>query len=213
MADSFGDGENASENALSSLAAPIKYFIQGIPFAMISVGFSWYFLSTAFGLLFSDFELFISYLFGIGLVFLIVVGLLNSLVAEALWNIKSNRSITGFIGQGLLFILMAAIVEPLLLMLYFALAFTYASSILITGLAFVILAIVCGYLGKNIAAEFEPTSAGREELASVFDRHVSCPQCNAKFTCSPQEADESGGVHCPQCGTWIVVFDRDSTFR
>ncbi len=213
MADSYGDKEDTSENVFSSLSAPIKYFIQGVPFALVSVGFFWYLFSTALGILFSDFELFISYLLGAFLVFLILVGLLNSLLARVLWNIESNRSITGFIGQGLLFTLMAAIVEPILLVLYFTLALAYASSILITIVAFVILAIVCGYLGKNIAAEFEPVSAGKEELASVFDRHVSCPTCNAKFTCSPQDADESGGVRCPQCGAWIGVFDRSPSFR
>jgi DNA-directed RNA polymerase subunit RPC12/RpoP len=210
--DCFGEKKNASENAVSSLAAPIKYFIQGLPFAVLSAGFSLYLYGT-FGLLFSHFELFITYLLGPFLVFLFIVGLLNSMVAEFLWNIKPTQSITGFLGQGLLFTLMAAIIEPILFVLYLTFLIRNVSSILITILAFVALTSVCGYLGKNIAAEFEPTSVGKEELASVFDRHVSCPTCNAKFTCSLQDADESGGVHCPQCGAWIGVFDRSPSFR
>jgi len=103
---------------------------------------------------------------------------------------------------------MTSFFYPIFLMVFIFLSFSLLLNVITLIISFTMLGFIGGYLGKNIAAEFEPTDAIKEELASVHDRHVSCPHCNSRFTVSPNETDESGGINCPGCGTWQSIFDR-----
>ncbi|MDF1538123.1 MAG: TFIIB-type zinc ribbon-containing protein [Candidatus Thorarchaeota archaeon] len=207
MENHWDDNENKQSN-FSSYGNSVKILIQGIPPAVLSVGVTWFLFFVGLDLFLLDPILFLGLIGGLLLLILIVFGFTNSLLAEALWNIKPNRSVLGFIGQGLLFILLIAMISPAFIIVFLFLAFSPLMNTIALILTTVLLSFIGGYLGKNIATEFEPTESRKEELRSVHDRHVSCPNCNNKFTVTPHETDESGGIICSGCGKWLSVFDR-----
>ncbi len=207
MEHRWGNNESKQGN-FRSYSDLVKYLIHGIPFAVISLGFTWFLFFIGLDLIFFDLGLFFGLIGGLLILFLVIIGFSNSLLAEALWDIKPNRSILGFIGQGILLVVMISIFNPILLLVVILLSFSLFLNTINIIISVTLFGYIGGYLGKNIAAAFEPTVARKEELASVHDRHVSCPHCNAKLTVSPNETDESGGINCPGCGTWISIFDR-----
>lgn len=207
MENRWADNKS-KQGKFSSYSNSVKLVIQGIPFALISIGFTWFLFFVAFDLIFLDLSLFFGLIGGLLILFLIVIGFTNSILAEALWDIRPNRSVFGFIGQGLLFLVMASFFIPIFTLVIILLSFSLFLNAIAIIITVVLLGFIGGYLGMNIAAEFEPTESRKEELASVHDRHVSCPHCNAKFTLSPNETDVSGGITCSGCGTWFSIFDR-----
>ncbi len=197
-----------SGNGFKNQNEYVRYFIQGIPFALMSISFLWLLENLLLSLFFGDIASFFSIIFVLAIVLVVMLGALNSYLAAALWDIKPNQTCMSFAGQGLLLVLMAYIFDPFFLIILIIFSMTLLFDIVIYGAAFLILAFIGGYLGKNIAAEFEGESERMVELASVHDRHVTCPHCGAPTVIGPTTVDEQRGIHCSVCGRWFGVFDR-----
>lgn len=185
----------------------IKYFVQGLPFAIMSTGTLWLFDFILLNMFFVDFATLISTLFVMAIVLTLVLGATNSIIASALWDIKPRQTCTSFGGQGLLLVFMAYIVGPFFVFLFLSFAVMFYYGIAIYSIFFIGSAFVGGYLGKNVAAEFEGEYERVEELASVHDRHVTCPYCGAHTVQGASTVDDQGGIHCSACGQWFRVLD------
>jgi len=83
MEDRWGDNQSTQSN-ISSYSEPVKIFIQGIPFAAISIGFVVFLFLFGLDLLFLDFRLFFGLLVGSVIMFLVIVGYANSILAKDL---------------------------------------------------------------------------------------------------------------------------------
>jgi len=150
----------------------------------------------------------LSTLFVTAIALVLLLGALNSIFAAALWDIRPRQTFASFAGQGLLLIMMSYIFNPIFLITLLTFSISLFDEILVYIIAFVILSFIGGYLGKNIAAEFEGENEKRVELASVHDRHVSCPHCGQSNFVGPRTVDEQRGTHCSTCNRWFSVFDR-----
>ncbi|NHI83967.1 MAG: hypothetical protein EAX81_06670 [Candidatus Thorarchaeota archaeon] len=185
-----------------------RYFIQGLPFALVSVGFIG--LLDIVMLISSpvDFEGFIVIMFGLSILVITILGALNSVLAAVLWDIQPRQTCTSFAGQGAAFAIMTYVVDPILLIVLVSISLTFLSDIALYGIAFIILSLVSGYLGKHIAAEFEEERKGTEELASIHDRHMTCPHCGRHTFANLSTTDAHHGTLCPACGRWFGVDEE-----
>jgi hypothetical protein len=187
----------------------VRYFVQGIPFAAISIGVlllfqSWF---ESFGY-FSSFSNFVSLMLIVAILLTVVLGALNSFLAAALWDIRPRQTCTSFAGQGLMFVFFSYVAGPLFLVFIFSFVITLVYGIAVYVVFFIVLAFIGGYLGKNIAAEFEGVEERVEELASVHDRHITCPYCGAHTVQGASTVDGQRGTHCSACGEWFGVLDK-----
>jgi hypothetical protein len=186
----------------------VRYFIQGLPFSLISMGFLVLFdLLFIFGFPFIFAE-FLSTMIVLSIFIIVLLGALNSLLAAALWDIKPRQTCTSFAGQGALFAIMTYVFDPIFLIFILSISVTFYSDLVFYATAFVILSFVGGYLGKHIAAEFEGEYEKTDELASVHDRFVTCPHCGQHSVTGPAGVDDQKGTLCSSCGRWFGVFDR-----
>lgn len=201
----MGVGQNKPEDG--PLANLWKYFVHGLVFALIMLGFPFFmdviFLGAIYGgsssaLLGGLVLVFIMLLFG--------VGFFNSHLARYLWDLNPKRTLTSWLGQGILVLLML----PLFGFAYFMIimltwGFASPPAILSAVVLFFLNAIVSGYIGKHVAAEFEDQREGEEELASVADRHIPCPHCGSLFMCRISMIGPNREAICPHCRKTVVV--------
>ncbi|TXT56442.1 MAG: membrane protein of unknown function [Candidatus Thorarchaeota archaeon] len=179
----------------------VKLFIHGSVLQLLVLGIyvpafllmrdvNWYY----------NFEMILGFLL-VGSIFIIfVLGWGNSLLAESLWGIRTEKDCSSFLGQGVLFLIMGAFFFPIYLtlpMLFLPIGFTWGDIILIPF--FLVASIISGYLGRHIAPEFEGSQERREEFASVRDRHEKCPVCGRFFNTKSAEKSISGYIICPYC--------------
>jgi ABC-type multidrug transport system fused ATPase/permease subunit len=191
----------------------IRYLIQGIPFAFVTVSVLWLLDNVLLSIFFINLVNILSTMFVLAIMLIVLLGALNSYLAAALWDMKPNQTCTSFAGQGLLLVFMAYIFNPFLLIFLFSMSVTILDDIILYGITFLILAFIGGYLGKHIAAEFVGESERNMELASVHDRHVSCPHCGVSVVVGPTSVDEQRGTTCSACGRWFGVFDRGAVIE
>ncbi len=180
----------------------VKYFAHGILFAVFLPAFN-----LAIDFLFItgvDISSALTIL-GLTAIFLpLFFGYLNGEIARRLWGLNPRQAVTTWYGQGLLIFFML----PLFGSFYFYLilsitlfAMTGTFEIIVILIVLIVLdAIASGYIGRHVAAEFEGTREGSEELASVSDRHIVCPHCKLRFMRQRSNADFDGLVNCPYCG-------------
>ena len=201
----FGVGQGKSEDG--TLANLWKYFVHGLVFSLIMLGFPFFmdviFLGAIYGgslnaLLGGLVLVFIMLLFG--------VGFFNSYLARHLWGLNPKRTLTSWLGQGILVLLMLPLFGFIYSMIIvLMLGYTSPSAILSAVVLFFLDAIVSGYIGRHVAAEFEEQREGVEELASVADRHIPCPHCGSLFICRSSMIGPNGNATCPHCRGAVVV--------
>ncbi|MBY8997394.1 MAG: hypothetical protein KGD60_06665 [Candidatus Thorarchaeota archaeon] len=191
----------------------VRYLIQGIPFALVTISLLWLLDNVLLSIFFMDFASLFSIMFVLAIMLIVVLGALNSFIATALWDIKPKQTCTSFGGQGLLLVFMSYFVNPVFLILILSYSMTILSDAVVYGAVFLVLAFIGGYLGKHIAAEFEGESEKKSELASVHDRHVTCPHCGVSVVVGPTSVDEQRGTTCSACGRWFGVFDRGAVIE
>ncbi|MHA1484807.1 MAG: hypothetical protein ACTSPR_05780, partial [Candidatus Thorarchaeota archaeon] len=145
---------------------------------------------------------------GLALIVIILlfgVGFFNGQMARHLWDLNPKSTLTSWLGQGFLILMMI----PLFGYIYMMTMFPWVLGSLPAALSAVVLffldAIVSGYIGKHVAAEFEDQREGEEELASVADRHIPCPHCGSLFMCRRSMIGSNGETICPHCQKAVVV--------
>ena len=191
-----------------------RYFIQGIPFALITISLVWLLDNILLSIFFMDISSLLSTMFVLAIAFIVLLGAMNSFLAAALWDEKPNHTFTSFAGQGLLLVFMAYMFNPFLLIFLFSMTVTILNDIILYVTTFLVLAVIGGYFGKHIASEFQGESEKTKmELASVHDRHVSCPHCGVSVVVGPTSVDEQRGTTCSACGRWFGVFDRGAVIE
>lgn len=123
---------------------------------------------------------------------LVFFGLANAYLARAVWGIRPKMTVTSFLGQGFLLVF----ILPFFSYGIAWLAVTGETGTVVAAalVTFILDAVVSGYMGKEVALEFVPARDGEEELASVRDRHRTCPSCGASFI-----SRDVGDVTCPRC--------------
>lgn len=192
----------------------VRYFIQGIPFALITISLVWLLDNILLSIFFMDISSLLSTMFVLAIAFIVLLGAMNSFLAAALWDEKPNHTFTSFAGQGLLLVFMAYMFNPFLLIFLFSMTVTILNDIILYVTTFLVLAIIGGYFGKHIAAEFQGESEKTKiELASVHDRHVACPHCGVSVVVGPTSVDDQRGITCSACGKWFGVFDRGAVIE
>lgn len=191
----------------------LRYFIQGFPFAIMSIGLLWLFENLFWAMFFTNIADVLSILMVMAIAFIVLMGALNSIFAAALWDIRPKQTCLSFAGQGLLLVFMSYVFDPFFVAIFLVYVSTYPYGLLVYATLFVVLAFIGGYLGKNIASEFEREYEKVEQLASVHDRQMNCPYCGASVTVSPSRVDDQRGITCPSCGEWFGVFDRGPTLE
>lgn len=205
---------NDTDNVAKIQNEYVRYLIQGIPFALVTISLLWLLDNILLSLFFMDFASLLSTMFVLAIMLIVLLGALNSLLAAALWDQKPNQTCISFAGQGLLLVFMAYMFNPFLLIFLFSMTMTILNDIMLYGTTFLVLAFIGGYLGKHIAAEFESESEETKmELASVHDRHVACPHCGVSVVVGPTSVDEQRGTSCSACGKWFEVFDRGAVIE
>ena len=201
----FGVGQDKSEDG--TLTNLWKYFAHGLVFSLIMLGFPFFmdviFLEAIFGgslnvLLGGLVLVFIMLLFG--------VGFFNSHLASYFWGLSPKRTLTSWLGQGILVLLMLPLFGFVYFMIImFSWGFASPPAILSAAVLFVLDAIASGYIGRHVAAEFEEQREGVEELASVADRHIPCPHCGTLFMCRSSMIGPNRNATCPHCQRAVVV--------
>ncbi|MFO7837576.1 MAG: hypothetical protein R6V83_13115 [Candidatus Thorarchaeota archaeon] len=194
-----------SQNASKETSNIIKYFLHGIPLAFVSLIFMYI---LRFSLAAASYDVIlevIGLLLIIGGTYLVIIGGVNSIATNMLWKIRIKASILSFLGQGCLFTIILFFVNPFLYIIIFTFAATLILEVVLLSFTFVILALVLGYIGRNVASEFVGDRYESDELASVHDRQVVCPHCGAQQLVGPSKIDASGGTRCPKCGDWFQV--------
>jgi len=186
----------------------LKYFIQGVPFAIMSIGLLWLFENFLWGFFFTDIANILTIMIVMAIAFILLMGTLNSVFAAALWDIRPRQDCLSFAGQGILLVFMSYIFDPFFTIVLLTYSLTFFYGFVVYGALFLVLALIGGYLGKYIAAEFEGELEGTEQLASVHDRQINCPHCGAPVVVGPTSVDDQRGINCPNCGAWFAVFDR-----
>jgi hypothetical protein len=201
----LGAGQDKSEDG--TLANLWKYFVHGLVFALIMLEFPFFMdvvLRGAFyggslnALLGGLIIVFIMLLFGFGF--------FNSHLARYLWDVNPKMTLTSWLGQGLLVLIMLPLFGFIYYMIIVLLwGFGSPPAILSAVVLFFLDAIASGYIGRHVAAEFEEQREGVEELASVADRHIPCPHCGSLFMCRSSMVGPNGDVICPHCQEAVVV--------
>lgn len=191
----------------------VRYLIQGIPFALVTISLLWLLDNVLLSIFFLDFASLLSTMFVISIMLIVMLGAVNSFIAAALWEIEPKQTCTSFAGQGLLLVFMAYFFYPVFLIFVLSYSMTILNDVVLYGVAFLILAVIGGYFGKHIAAEFQGESEKKMELASVHDRHVACPHCGVSVVVGPTSVDEQRGTTCSACGRWFRVFDRGAVIE
>jgi len=185
----------------------VKYFLHGIPLAVISLIFMYIFSFSLFLTAQNNMPEVCGFVLIIGGVYLVIIGGVNNFLTNMVWEIRPKSSIVSFMGQGFLFTLMLFIVNPFFYFVLFTFAATLILDAILMFFAFVILALILGYIGRNVAADFVSKDYKSHELASVHDRQVTCPYCGARWITGPSELDSVGGTSCPKCGKWFRIAD------
>jgi hypothetical protein len=199
----LGIGQDKSENG--TLANLWKYFAHGLVVALIMLGFPFFMDMVLLGAIYGGCAL----LGGLVLVFIMLlfgVGFFNSHLARYLWNLNPKRTLTSWLGQGILVLLMLPLFGSIYYMIIMLLwGFASPPAILSAVVLFFLDAIASGYIGRHVAAEFEEQREGVEELASVADRHIPCPHCGSLFICRSSMIGPNGNATCPHCRGAVVV--------
>lgn len=190
-----------------------RYFLQGIPFAIMSIGLLWLFENLFWAMLFTNFTDVLSIMIVVAIAFVVLMGALNSIFAAALWDIRPKQTCLSFAGQGLLLVFMSYVFDPFFVILFLTYVSTLFYGFLIYAGLFIFLAFIGGYLGKNIANEFEREHEKVEQLASVHDRQINCPHCGHSMMVGPSRVDDQRGITCTSCGQWFDVYDRGPTLE
>ena len=175
------------------------------------------------------YSMFILGIFGIVLgfaIFFMVIGGLNHGIAGWLWNIESKSAWTSLIGQGLVLgVLMLAFQIPALLI---EILFPFGSNVtylMYLVVQFLVLAVVYGVLGKQVAIWFKQDSVSWPRPSSTTPWSTStspsptsassvgvptyCPNCRAAFPIS--QSTHSGEIpRCRVCGVEIATYRQDS---
>ncbi len=201
----FGVGQDKSEDG--TLANLWKYFVHGLVFALIMLGFPFFMdvvlLEAIYGGSLS------AALGGLVLVFIMLlfgVGFFNSYLARYLWDLNPKRTLASWLGQGILVLLMLPLFGFIYYMIIMLLwGFASPPAILSAVVLFFLDAIASGYIGRHVAAEFEEQREGVEELASVADRHIPCPHCGSLFMCKSSMIGPNGEAICPHCREAVIV--------
>ncbi len=201
----FGVGQDKSED--DTLTNLWKYFAHGLAFAVIMLGFPFFLDVIYLGMVYDGSSS--AFLGGMVLVFIMLlfgVGFFNSHLARYIWDLNPKRTLTSWLGQGFMVLLML----PLFGFTYFMIimltwGFASPPAILSAVVLFFLDAIASGYIGKHVAAEFEEQREGLEELASVADRHIPCPHCGSLFMCRSSMIGPNGNATCPHCRRAVVV--------
>ena len=200
----FGVGQDKSEDG--TLTNLWRYFVHGLVFAIIMLGFPLIVnvvllgaiiggsLEAAFGGLVLGFIMLV-----FGVVFF------NGQMAHHLWDLNPKRTLTSWLGQGLLVLMMLPLFGYIYMIIIFPWVFGVPVAVLSTIVLFFLDAIVSGYIGKHVAAEFEEQREGEEELASVEDRHIPCPHCGSLFMCRSSMIGFNGKAICPHCQKAVAV--------
>ncbi|TFG10162.1 hypothetical protein EU538_02715 [Candidatus Thorarchaeota archaeon] len=186
----------------------VKYFVHGIPFAILSVLFVYVLDFVLLMMLTGSPSGVLMLAFVILLGYFLTIGAVNIVAAELVWGIRAKRSVKSFLGQGFLFTVMLFLIDPFLYAVVFAFTATLILDLVLLTVSFVILAFVGGYIGRNIAVEFVGERERSDELASIHDRQMTCRHCGAQTTVKTLEVEESGGFTCSECGRWNQVSDR-----
>lgn len=189
----------------------VKYFLHGIPLAVVSLVFMYIFSFSLVLTMHNDISEVIGFVLIIGGAYLVIIGGVNNVVTGMVWEIEPSSNIGSFLGQGFLFTLLLSLVDPLLYFVLFTFAATLILDAILILVTFVILSLILGYIGRNVAAEFVSTNYKSHELASVHDRQVTCPYCGARWITGPSELDSAGGTPCPKCGKWIQIADAGAS--
>ena len=146
---------------------------------------------------------------GLIIVFIMLLfgfGFFNSHLARYLWDVNPKMTLTSWLGQGLLVLLMLPLFGFIYYMIIVLLwGFGSPPAVLSAVVLFFLDAIASGYIGRHVAAEFEEQREGVEELASVADRHIPCPHCGSLFMCRSSMIGPNGEVTCPHCQSAVVV--------
>lgn len=190
-----------------------RYFIHGIPFAILSLLVVYLLDFFLLMMLMSNFTEMLTLLLVVTIGYLVTIGGVNTFVTELVWKTRVRRSITSLLGQGILFTFIQFLIIPVLDLVIIAFAATMLLGLGSFVVAFFILALAGGYIGRNVAVEFAEESRESEELASIHDRHVTCPHCGAQSVAGPSRLDTSGGITCPQCGRWFQVTDTGLSIK
>lgn len=191
----------------------LRYFLQGLPFAIMSIGLLWLFENLFWAMFLTNFADVLSIMIMMAIAFIVLMGALNSIFAAALWDIRPKQTCLSFAGQGMLLVFMSYIFDPFFVILFLAYVSTLLYGFLIYAGLFILLAFIGGYLGKNIANEFEREHEKVEQLASVHDRQVTCPHCGHSMMVGPSRVDDQRGITCTSCGQWFGVYDRGPTLE
>ena len=201
----LGIGQDKSENG--TLANLWKYFAHGLVVALIMLGFPFFMDMVLLGAIYGG--SLSALLGGLVLVFIMLlfgVGFFNSHLARYLWNLNPKRTLTSWLGQGILVLLMLPLFGSIYYMIIMLLwGFASPPAILSAVVLFFLDAIASGYIGRHVAAEFEEQREGVEELASVADRHIPCPHCGSLFMCRSSMIGPNREVICPHCRDAVVV--------
>ena len=199
----FGDEKKDDIELIGTIG---RYFVHGIIFSILILLFTITLDALILNMLFTAmFDLLFIFLF-LGILMLIAFGFVNTLLAKHIWNINPRGTVTSYLGQGFLIILMLPIFGVGYYLIFSFLFWTNPLSGfgLIISL-FLIDGLASGYIGKYVAVEFEGDRAGTEELASVRDRHNLCPYCGKSFMFRSSEVSSEGEIICPHCNGRIVL--------
>ncbi len=200
----LGVGQDKSEGG--TLANLWKYFVHGLVFALIKLGFPF---AMNVVLLRAIYDGSLSVVLGgLVLVFIMLlfgVGFFNGHMACYLWDLNPKRTLTSWLGQGFLVLLMLPLFGYIYMMVMFPWVLGSPLAVLSAIVLFFLDATVSGYIGKHIAAEFEEQREGEEELASVVDRHIPCPHCGSLFMCRNSMIGPNREATCPHCRKTVVV--------
>ena len=183
-----------------------KYFVHGLVFALIMLGFPFIVNVIILGAFYGG--SLSTVLGGLALVFIMLlfgVGFFNGQMARHLWDLNPKRTLTSWLGQGFLVLMMIPLFGYIYMMTMFPWILGSLPAVLSTVVLFFLNAIASGYIGKHVAAEFEEQREGEEELASVADRHIPCPHCGSLFMCKSSMVGPNGDVICPHCQEAVVV--------
>ncbi|MCK5301823.1 MAG: hypothetical protein KAJ96_01675 [Candidatus Thorarchaeota archaeon] len=200
----MGFGQDKPEDGI--LANLWKYFAHGLVFALIMLGFPFIVNVIILGAIYGG--SLSAVLGGLALVFIILlfgVGFFNGQMAHHLWSLNPKRTLTSWLGQGFLVLMMIPLFGYIYMMFMFPWVFGSLPAVLATVVLFFLDAIVSGYIGKHVAAEFEEQREGEEELASIADRHVPCPHCGSLFMCRNSMIGPNREAICPHCQEAVVV--------
>ncbi len=183
-----------------------RYFLHGFIFSLVQFSLV---IAIVLAMILSVDYSFLFSIAGILLILCFIVilfsGVLNSILANWIWNLQVKHSITSYCGQSILLYVMFPIIGPFyffslsLMILGIPVLIAISSTMII--ISFVVSSFVVGYIGKYIAVEFEPKDVGREELASISERQHKCPRCGIYYNPKSKRISFNGNqIICPRCG-------------